>query len=460
MGIYERVIFIMKRIVITFVLYIASIYLFQNEVKAHSHSEHVNILLESPSQEKTFKQEISDKNLKIDYQVEEIGLYQLEGDAETINNLINNSHYIDEYNSSTVVTYNSMNKKDTKAVPYLWEYQWDIKQMTNNGALYDITEGSLNTTVAIIDSGISNNHIDLDGSVQSFKNFVPKGGVNNQEPLETGEIDFNQDFLGHGTFLAGQITANGYSKGVAPNIGVKSYRVFGSKGAETTWIIKAIIEAAKDDSDVINLSLIEYLSKGVVYDNEGNKTKVDQLEYKAYKKAIDFAMKKGSLVVASSGNHGLDLTNKNSIRDHWMDKNLGFKTHSPVYAMPSSLNKVVSVGSTNHNNEMSIFSNYGRNIVDIYAYGGDNRLIEKIGTEKYINDRLYEDEWIFGLTPDGGYTYTFGTSVSAAKVSGIAALIIDYYDIQNEPEKVREILMKSMDSSNTFSGENAVNIFN
>ncbi|WP_373319399.1 S8 family serine peptidase [Staphylococcus americanisciuri] len=42
------------------------------------------------------------------------------------------------------------------------------------------------------------------------------------------------------------MAANGNMKGVAPNIGISSYRVFGTKSAKSSWIIKAIITAAND----------------------------------------------------------------------------------------------------------------------------------------------------------------------------------------------------------------------
>ena len=91
--------------------------------------------------------------------------------------------------------------------------------------------------------------------MQGSKNLVPKGGFRGKEIEETGELNLLTDKLGHGTHVAGQIAANGNLKGIAPGIGIKSYRVFGEQNADSLWIIKAIIEAAKDDVDVINISL-------------------------------------------------------------------------------------------------------------------------------------------------------------------------------------------------------------
>ncbi|MDQ7863567.1 S8 family serine peptidase [Peribacillus frigoritolerans] len=59
------------------------------------------------------------------------------------------------------------------------------------------------------------------------KNLVPKGGLRGTEPEETGDINSINDINGHGTMVAGSIAANGEIKGVAPNTGIKAYRVFG-----------------------------------------------------------------------------------------------------------------------------------------------------------------------------------------------------------------------------------------
>ncbi|MEJ7371217.1 S8 family serine peptidase, partial [Staphylococcus caprae] len=76
-----------------------------------------------------------------------------------------------------------------------------------------ISEGTHNTTVGIIDSGINKQHPDLKKNIIDSKNFVPKGGINGKETYETGDINQTNDLTGHGTSVAGQIAANGYMKG-------------------------------------------------------------------------------------------------------------------------------------------------------------------------------------------------------------------------------------------------------
>ena len=186
-----------------------------------------------------------------------------------------------------------------------------------NGRSFEISEGSKNVVVGIVDSGIDVDHPDIKNNiVEGSINLVPQNGFNGDEPNETGDINEVNDKTGHGTFVAGQIAANGKLKGVAPQVGIKSYRVIGSNKSESIWIIKGIIEAAKDQVDVLNISLGEYLVQGSIKNKDGSITS-NKAEIKAYKKAINFAKKNGIIVVASSGNDSLNLDNKKKVQDYW-----------------------------------------------------------------------------------------------------------------------------------------------
>ncbi|MED1612580.1 S8 family serine peptidase [Bacillus paranthracis] len=108
-------------------------------------------------------------------------------------------------------------------------------------------------------------------------------------------------------------------KGFAPGIGIKMYRVFGNGAGEAIWVIKAIVEAAKDNVDVINISLGEYLINGIVSSSYGESSE-ELSEIKAYKKAIKYAKSKGSVIVAAAGNDSLNVTNKQEMNDFFRKK--------------------------------------------------------------------------------------------------------------------------------------------
>src|SRR5690625_4675195 len=129
---------------------------------------------------------------------------------------------------------NNLFHNEKEKIKSIWDKQWDIKKVTNNGMSHKIHEISNNISVAIIDSGIEYNHKDLKKSIlRKSKNMVPKMGYNSLEEYEYGKIDDIQDKMGHGTAVAGQISADGEMKGIAPGLGINIYRVFGKKKAKT-----------------------------------------------------------------------------------------------------------------------------------------------------------------------------------------------------------------------------------
>lgn len=136
-------------------------------------------------------------------------------------------------------------------------------------------DDSLGVKVGIIDTGVGP-HADL--NVAGGRNTV------------TGEskTDF-QDSDTHGTHVAGLVGSNNHGlRGMAPNIPMYSYRVFGKGGSGATnySILKAMIFAADDECDIVNLSLgggpFDYI--------------VDE--------AIEDARNSGMLVIVAAGNDG------------------------------------------------------------------------------------------------------------------------------------------------------------
>ncbi|WP_338754918.1 S8 family peptidase [Bacillus sp. FJAT-52991] len=286
-------------------------------------------------------------------------------------------------------------------------WRWDIKKVTSDGASYLIEKGNHNVKIGIVDSGVDVHHPDLkDNIVSPGKSLVP--GVSSIT-----------DEIGHGTMVAGSIAANGNIKGISPEVGIVPYKVFQGYSADSSWIIKAIIEAANDDMDIINLSLGTYKSM---------KNKEDRATYLSYKRAIFYANKKGSLLVASSGTDGYDITNPMKLAEQ-----MGLKNDLQLH-MPGGLSNVVTVSATNLNDQLAYYSNYGTN-VDIAApagdYGPNFADHQKVELE-YMTLTTYpttlpqsEIGKYLGFAP--GYEFMIGTSLAAPKVSATAALIIVEY---------------------------------
>lgn len=147
--------------------------------------------------------------------------------------------------------------------------------------------------VGVIDTGIDYNHPSLFGYGPSGKvaggfDYVDPGA----RPLDTN---------GHGTEVAGIISADGNFSGVAPKAKLYAYKVSSTgEGVSSNLIVKAIQQAVRDGVNVINISL------GI------NKTNAEIDD------AIDYAAKKGIVVVVAAGNNGPE---EDSIGSPGMDAN-------------------------------------------------------------------------------------------------------------------------------------------
>ncbi|MGE3539868.1 MAG: S8 family serine peptidase [Candidatus Tectimicrobiota bacterium] len=184
---------------------------------------------------------------------------------------------------------------------------------------WDISTGSTQIAVAVIDSGIDPAHPDLAGKLVPGFNFL-------NSTLDT------RDVLGHGTAVAGTAGAiAGNQRGVAGValqnpllplvvLNANNYATYANMAA-------AIMYAADHGVRVINISI-------------GGSSYSSTLQG-----AVDYAWNKGSIIVASAGN------NANS---------------TPMY--PAALARVVAVSATDSADALASFSSYGT-WIDLAAPG-------------------------------------------------------------------------------------------
>ena len=160
--------------------------------------------------------------------------------------------------------------------------------------------------VGIIDTGIDIDHPDFGGNgtdgsttfpttrvafgydfVGDDYNADPASPSFNPIPRPDGNPD---DCQGHGTHVAGIVGADGEVTGVAPDVTLGAYRVFGCDGSTDTDIILAALERAEADGmDVVNMSLGAGFQSWPQYPTST---------------ASDRLWRNGIVVVASAGNEG------------------------------------------------------------------------------------------------------------------------------------------------------------
>ncbi|UKJ83498.1 S8 family serine peptidase (plasmid) [Priestia megaterium] len=287
---------------------------------------------------------------------------------------------------------------------YFKPYNNYLSETTNNYESYKYSKGK-GVNIALIDTGVDIEHPNLRKNIDLHraKNYV------------TTEPKNVTDNSGHGTGVAGIIQT------LAPDAKIIPYKVADESGGESLWIIEAIIDAVNDKNNVINLSLGTYLSQ-----NEN-----DKILLESYERAINYAVERNVIIVASSGNDGLNL------EDY---EKYGY-TH-----VPGGNKNVITVSSNTNNNELAPYSNYGHE-VDYSATGGSSYNLDYIDTPEDLivtTSPIHKEQSLIEQSKKMpiGYTLTEGTSFAAPQVSAAVALIIS----QQEKEKKYRITSKEVNS--------------
>ncbi|MGA4719795.1 S8 family serine peptidase [Fictibacillus nanhaiensis] len=317
--------------------------------------------------------------------------------------------------------------------------QWDIKQVTNNGASWNLPGGTGKSVdgndivVGVIDTGIDYTHPDLKDNYAYGKSFVPG-------------YDDAMDQNGHGTHVAGSIAAKGRTMGVGPDLKVAAYRVFGpTGGAETANIAEALMAAADDNVDVVNMSLGGY----DWFQNPDYATKETVADVHLFNRAIQYAIQQGVTVVGSAGNNALDISSPGK---------LSGDDNGATHRSPSSQSMIrVSAGGQAKN--LAFYSNYGVGKIDVMAPGGD------LGPNYDPATGAGRDNTYLCLAtiPGGGYGYKAGTSMAAPKTAALAGVIIAQHGKDElSPAQVKHIIQSSSDDvfKRGYDGEAGFGLIN
>ncbi|MFF7136493.1 type VII secretion-associated serine protease mycosin [Streptomyces sp. NPDC008196] len=171
--------------------------------------------------------------------------------------------------------------------------QWALEAMHTQQA-WETTKGA-GVTVAVLDTGVEDDHPDLVGNVLTGKDMIGFGAVRGQRA-----------WARHGTAMAGIIAGHGHGvgngdgvMGIAPEAKILPVRVILEDGdparakARNTRgnaLAEGIRWAADHGADVINLSLGDDSASAHPEAGEDD--------------AVQYALKKGAVVVASAGNGG------------------------------------------------------------------------------------------------------------------------------------------------------------
>ncbi|MDH5543311.1 MAG: S8 family serine peptidase, partial [Nitrospinota bacterium] len=216
---------------------------------------------------------------------------------------------------------------------------------------WDISTGSGEIIVAILDSGVSWNHPELieniwqnPGETENGEDSDRNGYIDDVRGWDFIDTDNDpSDFNEHGTHIAGTLgatTNNGKGvAGVSWNVKIMPIRVLDTIGSGLTSSLVAAVNYAIDHgAKIINLSL--------------GGPDMSQ----AFLDALERAQGAGILIVVACGNGDLDgIGDNNDIY--------------PIYPASYDLDNIVSVAASDYNDNLTVFSNYGAKSVDIAAPG-------------------------------------------------------------------------------------------
>ncbi len=273
--------------------------------------------------------------------------------------------------------------------------QWHYG-LINLPQAWEVTTGSDNVTIGLIDTGVLTAHPDLGARLAAGFDFVSDPDTANDgdgidpDPTDPGDDPEKQSSSFHGTHVAGivgAVTDNGTGVAGATWQGrLMPLRALGVDGGTDADIAQAIRYGAglsnvsgrvpAQKADILNMSF-----GGPGY----SQTLQD---------ALALARSRGVFLVAAAGNE-----------------------NSAVPSSPASLDGVLSVSAVDAGLRKASYSNFGSS-VDLCAPGGD------MGAD--LNGDGYPDGVLSTLGNDrGDFLYRFyqGTSMACAHVSGVVALM-------------------------------------
>ncbi len=292
---------------------------------------------------------------------------------------------------------------------------WNLTMISAPEA-WDLQTGDRANIVGVIDTGVDLDHEDLEANI--WKNPGESGDGKESNGIDDDSNGFIDDYRGwdfinndnnpdddnnHGTHVSGTLGA----------VGDNGIGIVGVNWEVSIMALK-FLDASGSGSldDALGCILYGVNNGAKVLSNSWGGGGFSQ----ALEDAIQFANDNGVLFVAAAGNGGEDGVG---------DNNDSVSSYPANYEVPN----VISVAANTSSDNLTRFSNFGKNFVDLAAPGAD----------------------ILSTVRNNGYQRFSGTSMATPHVSGAAALIwAQYPGINSNQVKIR--LLGSVDRKPAYTG--------
>jgi len=295
---------------------------------------------------------------------------------------------------------------------------YGMHKINANGA-WNISTGSSDIVVAVLDTGVDYNHEDIQDNMWINTDEIPDNGIDDDsdgfiDNIYGADFAYNDgdpmDGYGHGTHCAGTIAAVGdnYIGVVGVNWNSRIMAVKGLKDSNSgpaSNLAEAIYWIADNGADIISNSW-------------GPKFRTPSVPI--IEAAVQYAYDKGCVLVFSAGNQNDDVQ----------------------YYSPQNMEETIVVAATNHQDYKASFSNWGEK-VDVSAPGVEILSLRANGTDMYGNGiHIVDDK----------YYWANGTSMACPHVAGLAGLILSKYP--NCPNGyITELISSSVDNIDSLNPE-------
>jgi lantibiotic leader peptide-processing serine protease len=325
--------------------------------------------------------------------------------------------------------------------------QWNMQAIHAPEAWAAGHLGSTDVVVAIIDTGIDYLHPDLVGLVDLTRSisFVPE-----EDPIIAARFPGRlpiSDLAYHGTAVASVVATNGVLlAGVNQKvtfIAVKAFNRFLAGTLDRT--ISGILYAADQGVDVINLSAAFSFNK-----NESPGT------IAAFQRAVNYAFRKGALLVAPAGNDAVDLQhNGNRVR-------LPCEAAHAICVHATGPTGAAGLNGPWQNIDASAdYSAYGRSAITVAAPGGAGA----VGSGRrlwVICSRTTIGNSAPACLAGQPVAQPAATSFAAPHVTGLAALLVNQLG-KGQPALIRARILQSADDLgdpgvDAFYGHGRINV--